>query len=99
MPRLELEETSAEPLRFSPSRETQFDRPSRVPQPRLRQKQDYLAYMVPTTLVVPMFAYGTKLEPVLAGIILLGWGIYAAVRRARAVRTHEPASLLGNRAQ
>jgi hypothetical protein len=43
------------------------------------QKQDYLAYMLPTTLVVPMIAYGTRLEPVLALALTVAWGIYAAI--------------------
>jgi hypothetical protein len=77
MPQPLLEETSAQRVPRRPVPRSRFQ-PSPDRQAR-GQKQDYLAYMLPTTLVVPMIAYGTRLEPVLALALTVGWGIYAAI--------------------
>jgi len=98
MPQQLLAETSAEILPLPPVRETYYAQPRRAVQPPPAQKRDYLAYMLPTTLVVPMFAYGTKLELALTVAMILGWGTYAAIRWARDTKAHERSTPLENRA-
>lgn len=82
MPQELLEDTSARGVSCPPAIESRRIQVYRVSQSR-EQNRNYLAYMLPTTMVIPMIGYGTRLEPVLTIAMILGWGIYAAICSVR----------------